>query len=368
MKNLIMLFSILVILIFTSCQETNDEQVEKVVPVKVFATKLDTIESFLKTTGTVMAGEDVVVYSKVSEKVVDILVKPGDKATEGKTLAVQYNKLFKQAVNAAETAVKSAQTQFNLSKQEYGRMQNLFDQKAISRQQFDQIKTQFESAELALEGANVQLEQAKEQFNNSFIKSPFSGTVASVYVEENQMVPAGIPVVQIINSNTMKAKVKIPSTEIIGIYKGQTVNVTFPSIPNNTYEGMVTEIDRAVDPISKNLQVEITLKRTNNFVKSGMFGEFQIRKSLKENSIVVPENALQSRTEVNIDRNSGIQKSIKKYFLFTIQKERADLIEVKTGVSSDGRVEITSGINFGDTIVVVGQNIVKTGDKVKIID
>lgn len=368
MKNLFMILSILVILIFTSCQETNDEQTEKVVPVKVFVTKLDTIENFLKTTGTIMAGEDVVVYSKVSEKIVNLMVKPGDKVTEGRTLAVQYNKLFKQAVNAAETAVKSAQTQFNLSKQEYVRMQNLFDQKAISQQQFDQIKTQYESTELALEGAKVQLAQAKEQYNNSFIQSPFSGTVASVYVEKNQMVPAGIPVVQIINSNTMKAKVKIPSTEIIGIYKSQTVHVSFPSIPNNTYEGIVTEIDRAVDPISKNLQVEITLKKTDQFLKSGMFGEFQIRKSLKENSIVVPENALQSRTEVNIDRNSGIQKSIKKYFIFTIKSERAKLVEVKTGIRSDGRIEITSGINVGDTIVVVGQNVVKTGDKVKIID
>jgi membrane fusion protein (multidrug efflux system) len=368
MKKLIMISSVLVILIFASCQETNDEQTEKVVPVKVFVTKLDSIENFLKTTGTVMAGEDVVVYSKVSEKVVDLLVKPGDKVTEGKTLAVQHNKLFKQAVDAAETAVKSAQAQFNLSKQEYTRMQNLYDQKAISQQQFDQITTQYESTELALEGAKVQLDQANEQYNNSFILSPFSGTVASIHVEKNQMLPAGMPVVQIINSNSMKAKVKIPSTEIIGIFKGQTVNINFPSIPNKTYEGIVTEIDRAVDPISKNLQVEITLKRSDNFVKSGMFGEFQIRKSFKENSIVVPENALQSRTEVNIDRTSGIQKSIKKYFLFTIKDEHADLIEVKTGISSDGRIEITSGINVGDTIVVVGQNIVKKGDKVKIID
>ncbi|MFZ1289634.1 MAG: efflux RND transporter periplasmic adaptor subunit [Melioribacteraceae bacterium] len=368
MKKLFLISTMFLILIITSCDEETKQKSEKIVPVKVFTVKLDNIENFLKTTGTITAGEDVIVYSKVSEKIINVFVKPGDRISQGQTIAIQYNAVFKQNVDAAETAVKSAQSQFNLAQIDFTRMKNLFDQKAISSQQFDQIKTQYESAELGLQAAKVQLQQAKEQFDNSYIKSPFNGTVASIYFEQNQMAAAGLPVAQIINSNSMKAKVKIPSTEIVGVYKGQSVSIKFPSIPNKFYEGIVSEIDQAVNPISKNLQVEISLRKPDALIKSGMFGEFFIKTSLKENSIIVPENSIQSRTEVKIDRETGIQKSIKKYFVYIIKEGKADLIEVKTGISSDGRIEILSGLNVGDTIVVVGQNIVKTGDKVKIID
>ncbi len=368
MKKLLLISSVFLIFFITSCNNETDETNEKIVPVKVFKVKLDKIENFLKATGSIKAEEDVIVYSKVSERIVNIFVKPGNRITRGQTIAIQYNALFKQNVDAAETAVKSAQTQFNLAQQDFNRIKKLFDQKAISNQQFDQTKTQYESAELGLQAANVQLQQAKEQYENSFIKAPFTGTIASVYVEQNQMVAAGLPVAQIINSSSMKAKVKIPSTEIIGVFKGQSVNIEFPSIPNKIYEGTVTEIDHAVDPISKNLQVEVEIKKPDKLLKSGMFGEFLIETAVKDSSIIIPENSIQSRTEVKINRETGIQNSIKKYFVFTVKKRKANLVEVKPGIRSDGRIEIVSGLNVGDTIIVVGQNIVKTGDKVKIID
>ncbi|MBK8943971.1 MAG: efflux RND transporter periplasmic adaptor subunit [Ignavibacteriae bacterium] len=368
MKKLFLVSTIFILFIFTSCQEETKQKNEKIVPVKVFNVKLDNIENFVKATGTITAGEDVIVYSKVSEKIINIYVKPGDRISQGQNIAVQYNALFKQSVDAAETSVKSAQAQLNLALQEFNRIKNLYEQKAISSQQFDQIKTQYESAELGLQAAKVQLQQAKEQFDNSFIKAPFSGVVASLYIEKNQMLPAGLPVAQIINSNSMKAKVKIPSSEISGIFKGQSVSIELPSIPNKIYEGTVVQIDHAVDQISKNLQVEVSLNKIHPEIKSGMFGEFLIKTSIKENRIIIPENSIQSRTEVKIDRETGTQKSIKKYFVFVIKNGKADLVEVKTGINNDGRTEIISGLNVGDTIVVVGHNIVKTGDKVKIID
>ena len=114
--------------------------------------------------------------------------------------------------------------------------------------------------------------------------------------------------------------------------------------------------------------MEIEIKKPDKLLKSGMFGEFLIKTEEKDSSIIIPENSIQSRTEVKIDRETGLQNSIKKYFVFTIKDSKAGLMEVKPGIKSDGRIEIVSGLNVGDTIVVVGQNIVKTGDKVKIID
>lgn len=368
MKKYFVLLTVSFLFTLIGCSKEEEKKEEKSVPVKVFAVRNDRIENAIKITGSISAGEDVYVPAKVTERIEKIYVKPGDRVYKGQTIAVQYNAIFKQGVEAAETAVKSVEAQAKLVAQDYERMKKLFDQKAISQQQYDQIKTQYDATQFSVEQAKVQLLQAKEQFDNSFVKAPFAGIAASIMVENNQMIIAGTPVVQVINPSSMKAKIKIPSADIKGIFKGQNVKISFPSIPDKNYLGTIAQIDQAVDPITKNLQVEVLLKNPDNFIKSGMFGEFFIETKIKENSIVIPENAVQSRTEVAIDRETGLQKSIKKHFIFVVKNGIAHLTEIKIGISNNGRIEVSSGLNDGDVVVVVGQNIVKSGDKVKIIE
>jgi RND family efflux transporter MFP subunit len=368
MKKYFLFLVIVTLLVTIGCGEDKEKKTEKTVPVKVYKVKNDRIENAIKVTGSISAGEDVIVFAKVSERVERIFVKPGDRVTQGQTLAVQYNAIFKQGVEAAESAVKSALIQAKLVAQDYDRMKTLFDQKAISQQQFDQIKTQNESLQLMLDQSKVQLKLAKEQYDNSFIKAPFSGVAASVFVEANQMTAAGTPIVQVINPKNMKAKIKIPSSDIKGIFKGQNVKINFPSVPEKSYFGTITQIDQAVDQFSKNLQIEVLIKSPDNMIKSGMFGEFLIETDIKENSIVIPESAIQNRTEVKIDRETGLQNSIRKSFVFIVKNDAAQLAEVKTGIVNDGRIEVLSGLSRGDVVIVVGQNIVKAGEKVKIID
>ena len=69
-----------------------------------------------------------------------------------------------------------------------------------------------------------------------------------------------------------------------------------------------------------------------------------------------------------INRETGLQNSVKKYYIFVVDSGSAKLKEVKTGILNNGQVEISSGINLGDSVIVVGQNIVKEGQKVNVIE
>lgn len=362
------LLLIFMIIFIGACGEKTEQLNERIVPVKIYRASLETISKYVKVTGSITAAEDVIVYAKVSEKVEKLNVKPGNRVSKDQILAVQYNELFKQGVDAASASLKTAEAQLNLANQDYERMSKLFEQKAISPQQYDQIKTQMQSSQFAYEQAKVALEQAEEQYKNSFIKAPFTGIAASVYVEKNQMVMIGQPVLQIINPSTMKSKLMLSGKDASTVRKNQPVLITFPSIADKTYDGFISQIDHAVDPLSKTLQVEVQINKPDQLVKSGMFGEFFIETTSKKNSIVIPEAAIQSRTEVTINRETGIQNSIKKYFVFKIEEEIAELREIETGINSNGKIEVTSGLNSGDSIVIVGQNIVKDGQKVKVIE
>lgn len=366
MQKRIILF--LILLTIAGCSQQSNENVDKIVPVKIYKVKLESISKYIRATGTISAEEDVIVYSKAAEKVEKIFVKPGQKVFKNQILVQQKCDIQKQGLEIANSALRTAEAQANLANQEYERMLKLFEQKAISQQQFDQAKTAKETAAQALNQARAAYEQSKEQYESCFIKSPFDGTVAAVYVEENQMVNIGQPVVQVVSPSKMKSKIYLTGKDIQYVKAGQKVVIKFPTIPSEEFYGRVEKMNTSLDQLSKALEVEIKILSTDSRLKSGMFGEFLIEIENHPKSIVVPEVALLTQTEIKIDKETGLQNPVKKFFLFTLQNGRAKLKEVKTGITNDGLIEIMEGLNVGDSVIVVGQNIVKEDQKVKVIE
>lgn len=368
MNKLLFFLPVLLFLFFTGCSDETETQEEIKVPVKVYKVKPETLTSYLKLSGTIRAEKDQILYSKISERIDQLNVKAGDRVSKDQIIAVQYNAILSKGIEAANANVNSAQAQYELAKLNHERMERLFKQRAVSTQQFEQVTTQLKSASAALESARAQLNQAEEQSANSTITAPFKGVVAAVFVELNQMVSAGQQIAQIIDPSRMKAKVRVASKDIGLLKLNQDVVVSIPSLQEKTYNGKVVSIDRAVDPVSKTLEVEIIITDTDERVKSGLYAEFLIATNSVENSIVVPETALLSQTEVRINKETGTQESVRKYFLFTVNNNKAKLNEVKVGITSNSRAQITSGIILNDNVIVIGNNIVQDGQTINIID
>ena len=368
MNRHLLILLIIGIVFLISCKKEEEVQDEKSIPVNIYKVQPDTISSYIKLTGSISGENDAIVYSKISEKLDKLYVKPGQKVNNNEVLAVQYNILLEQSVELARAALKTAQAQYELVSQDFERMGELYKQKAVSPQQYDQAETQKKTAEAGLEQSKLQLEQANENYQNSFIKAPFSGVVGAVFFEENQMVPAGQPVVQIVSPNAMKSKLQLSSKDISAVSIGQNVLINFPSIPGKEYNGRVIRINHAVNKLSNLLEIEVQLINPDKRIKSGIFGEFLIEAAVKNGTIVLPENSLMQRTEIIVDKKTGVQKTMKKYFVFVVENGLSKLKEVKTGLKSDGRIEILKGLKNADTVIVVGQNVVRDGQKVKIVD
>ncbi len=368
MKIKILFLIFLVMAFFIGCSEKKEETADKSVPVKIYKVKTESISQYMRVTGSVTAEEDVIVYSKVAERVEKISIKPGQKVVKDQVLLKQKNEILKQGLEFASAALQAAEAQAKLAAQEFERMNNLHNEKAVSQQQFDQSKTAKETTEHAYHQAKSGYEQAKEQYENSFVKAPFDGIAAAVYVEENQMINMGQPVVQVVSSSKMKSKVNLTGEDIQNAKTGQKVKIKFPLIHDEEFSGRVVKINSSIDQISKTSEVEIELLTNDNRIRSGMFGEFLIETQNHEKSIVIPEAALMPQTEVKINKETGLQNSYKKYFLFVVENDLAKLKEVKTGILNNGQIEISKGLKEGDSVIIVGQNIVKEGQSVNIID
>jgi membrane fusion protein (multidrug efflux system) len=368
MRSKIVLIVPLFIFALAGCSKNDEGNAEKVVPVKIFKVRTESISRYIRATGSVSGEQDVILYSKIPERVEKIHVIPGQAVLKDQILVRQKNEILKQGLEIAGAALKTAEGQAKLTASDFERMDKLYAEKAISPQQYDQAKIAKETAEHTLDQAKSAHEQAREQFESSFIKAPFDGIAAAVYVEENQMINAGQPVVQVLSPAKMKSKIYLTGADIHYAKVGQRVLIKFPAIPDEEFSGRVEKINTAIDQTSRSLEVEIAFLSKDRRIKSGMFGEFLIEVQRVPDGLVVPEPALISQTEIKIDRETGLQSTVRKYYLFVIEQHKAKMKEVKTGIANDGQIEIQSGLALGDSVVIVGQNIVKEGQTVNVID
>ncbi|MCC6549720.1 MAG: efflux RND transporter periplasmic adaptor subunit [Ignavibacteriaceae bacterium] len=367
-KIIIAFLTILSLTLLTGCG--GEEKVEKEisVPVKVYQVQPEALSQYIKLTGMVTAAKDQMVFSKTSERIEQLLLKPGDRITEGQIIARQYSALFKQTADAAKAGADNARAQYILAEANYKRMERLYSQKAVSPQQFEQAEMQFKAAKAGLDAAEAQYLSAKEQLENCYIKAPFDGVVAAVFVELNQMLPAGQPVAQIIDPRNMNAKVRVSAKDIQSVKKGYNADIVVPAISGKTYKGKVITLDQAIDPVSKTFEAEILILNPDTDLKSGLYAEFMIISRTIEDAIIVPETSLLSQTAVTINKETGTQQNSRKFFLFVVENQRAKIKEVSVGLTSNGRAEITKGLAVNEQIIVVGNNIVQDGQLVSIVE
>lgn len=367
MKKVILLLIISTLIVISGCDQNKQEEAKKQIPVMIYEVQPDNIASYLKITGSLKAATDLDLYSMSTEKVKKIHVKEGDRVKKGDLLVEQENELSSQGVNLALAGLSSARAQLDLVNKEFIRMEKLYTANAITKQQFEQVEMQKSSAEAGLDLAEAQLAQAQEQLKHSKIYAPASGKIAMLHFKEGQMVAAGTPVVKMVNTRNMTATLSASEIDMQKLYIGQAVKANFPALGEKEYSGRIISIDSAIDPVSRSLEVEVEIANNSNELCSGMFGEFMLITDEHSAVAVLSDEAVLTRTRLRIDQN-GRQITEKEYYVFLNENGKAVTRSVETGIHSQGRLEITSGLSMGEKVIVVGQNIVKDGDQVKVVN
>ncbi|MBN2383553.1 efflux RND transporter periplasmic adaptor subunit [bacterium] len=352
---------------------------QNAVPVEVMRIQPETISRYTTLTGRIEAGSDTLVFSKISEQLEQIMVTIGEHVQADQVLAVQSDRLERESVNQAEAVYNSALVQEQLALKSYERSNGLYRDGYLSRQDYDQAESNLKTAQLAVEQAQAQLFLTRTQLNNTSIKAPFNGTIAQILFEVGDMVNAGEAIFKVVNERTFKARLDVPETEINDIVLGLVVIATFPASPGTEFEGRITRIDEAIATNKQALEIEVgftdnTFENNDSDAKaghcrlrSGLFGQFKIELERHVGVLTIPDKALLSQTEVRLDER-GAQTSHKTFSVFVVEQGRAVSIRVTPGLYESGRREIISGLKHGALVIVSGQNIVRDGSLVVIIN
>lgn len=277
--------------------------------------------------GTFSPKQEVKISAETAGRVMRVLVQEGSYVKAGQVLAVIESD--KQNVN-----VSNAQAVFDNAQSEVERFNSAFASGGVTRQQLDQVKLQLENARNNLRSAQL----AASDVN---VKASFAGIVNSRSVEPGTYVSPGQQLFEIVDISSLKLKVQVDEKNVAGLQKGQSVSIIASVLPDDPVTGTITFIAPKGDA-GLNFPVELEVKNPDgNRLKAGMYGTAYFGEKESVHALAVPREAFVG--------------SISSNKIFVAENGKAILKDVVAGRSFGNEVEILSGLESGDTVIISGQ-------------
>lgn len=296
-------------------------------------------------TGTVGAARDVTLSAEEGGVVRELMVVKGSAVQPGQPIARIDDALLRPQVERARAEAVLAQ-------QQWERRKRLFEEDRVGSE------VAYEEAQLLAAQAASQLAVFEERLARTVVRAPFAGLVEDRFVEVGTMVAPGSPVVRILQLNPVKVNAGVPERYATDVRPGASVRVTFDVLADQTFDGRVGFVGAAVNPRNRTFPVEVTIPNPGGAIKPEMIANVALVRRTTSEALVVPQEAvvrLSGGHAVYVVRREG-------------DAEFAEARAVTLGSSQRNLVAITSGLEPGDRIIVVGQQQVANGDRVRIVE
>ena len=309
--------------------------------VVVFEAKVQPVAETLSLVGNVAANERVEIYAEADGVVQDILFEEGQRVKKGQ-LIIRLDET-KLAAALAET-----EANFKLSEANFERAKELYREKLVSHQEYDQAAATF-----AVNRATIDLR--RRQLQDARIYAPFSGVTGARNVSPGAVVSvfSRTPLTSLVDLDPVKVEVNVPERFLGQLKIGQTLELNVAAFLGRTFKGEVFFITPTVDPATRTALVKARVPNPTLELKPGMFASLELTLQIRAQAVVIPETALVA----NGDRLS----------IYTVDAEqKAQLKPVTIGVRMAGLVEVTSGLKGGERVIVEGLQKVRPGGDVQV--
>jgi len=303
----------------------------------------------------VEAPADVRIAPKVTGRLDYLQVREGDRVTRGEVLARIDPSQVQALVNQQQAAVESARSNAINAQVKYNRYYSLYKQGFVAAQDVDDYRTQRDMQESALRAAEAQLRNAQSQLSDTILRSPVNGFVTARFFDPGSVVTAGQPIVTVQTIRNVFVTTSVPEGINRQVHEGMEATVTFDAIPGREFKGKVTQVNTSADPQSRQFLVRASLPNPQSLIRPGMFCRMTLVTKVTRNAVVVPHEALSK------DPKSGGQ-------VVTVidAKLVAHKRPVTTGDSDLTGVQIVSGVQPGERVVVLSAQPVRDGQQVRI--
>lgn len=382
-------------------------EVKTVTPISIFEK--------VSATGKIQPSTEVKISSEVSGEIIELPFKEGQKVSKGDLLVKVNPDLIQAALNRSQAGYQNVQA--NLSQAEatlkeatanYNRNKSLFERGVISKADWDRSVANYEgaiaaknSAYYGVKSAAATVNEARDNLARTTIYAPIDGTISLLSVELGERVVgtqqmAGTEILRVANLNNMEVLMDVNENDIVKVQVGDTSIVEVDAYPKREFGGIVTEIANsaqgtlAADQVT-NFKVKVRILESSysdlregkpqeySPFRPGMTATVDIITEKRFNILAVPISSVVIKTDTTAQKKSIAEKykqvkigGDEERFecVFVKINNQAKLRVIKTGIQDNANIEVISGLNENDEVIVGPYNLVsktlETGDKVTI--
>lgn len=301
--------------------------------------------------GTIEAEQRITIASRLTSTVIDRRVSEGQQVAAGETL-LQLD-ATEQQQELARLAAAAARIQADLDYWD-NRLrvdQRLFREGTISEQNLKDTRRQVAALRASLEENQQSRALAQTRLGYATVTAPFAGVVQSVPVNPGDTVSAGAPLLELVDQRQLKAVVRAPQSDHGRLTPGLPVYLRLHRLATG-FKGEVRRIYPALEPVSRNLTLDIPLPDSQRQVQPGMSVTAEIELERLDSALSVPLHALQRR-----NGQEGV---------FVLRGNAAHWQAVRAGRIQGGRVELLDGIAAGAQVITTPYPALQSGSPVRI--
>ena len=332
----------------------------------------------LNASGYVTARRAATVSSKVTGKVVEVLIEEGMKVKEGQVVARLDDTNVKTALDVAQAQLESAKTavdetraQLKLAKQEFQRATNLAEQRIASQSDLDKAESDAKSLEARLARqecditvAERQVDLWQQQMDDMVIRAPFAGIVTTKDAQPGEMispVSAGggftrTGIGTIVDMDSLEIEIDVNESYINRVQSGQPVEATLDAYPDWRIPCKVIAIIPTADRQKSTVKVRVGFDKLDPRILPEMGVKVAFRESggaamTASRAVVVPKSAVQQQDGRDV--------------VFVVQNGRAERRVVTVSSTAGEEAVISAGVAAGDRVIVDGSTGLENGAAVK---
>jgi membrane fusion protein (multidrug efflux system) len=311
----------------------------RAIPITVAAVTIRPSERLVSFVGTLYGHDEVTLSSQMEGQIKSIAADLGDHIEANQVLAEIEDDQLRARLREVEATWGKARADETRGRQ-------LVEQKVISPQEYESMKTTVSVIEAQRDTLSVLLQHTQ-------VRSPLTGLVAKRLVSAGEYVRPGTPLFALVADDPLKLRGDVPERFADELQVGQTVRVRVDAFPDAAFDGKLSRISPSSNRENRSIAVEALVDNHDRKLKAGFFANAAIVTRSDEEAVMVPQEALITF--------AGVTK------LFVVADSIAHERQVRPGArTAEGMIEIVEGLRADETVATSGLTKLQNGASVAV--
>jgi multidrug efflux system membrane fusion protein len=302
--------------------------------------------------GSLEAEEVVQVTAEVEGQASAVNFQEGNRVTPGTVLALIDPDRYRLEAQRAEAAYKKAVADADRAKSELARREALAREQLVSAEEINRAQGEADRLIAEAEAARAARDIANQNVQRSRVRAPRGGVINTRTLETGQYIRSGTVLATIVDTSRLRLRFKVSEGESLRARTGQTVTFHVQSLGRTDFPAAIYHVGEVADPTTRQVEVLAWVKNPG-VLKPGFFAEVSLASESRKAATVVPESA--------------VQASEQGFVSYVVKEGKAEVRPIRIGLrTGTGVVEILSGLQPGDVVVVEGSDRLANGMPVQV--